>query len=81
MIKKSDAQARLQRTYEAEIEALEKRIDERLVEQELPLRFAVNNCAGPVIKAIMEKYQKEGGYTVRLDHGDQREPCCDLVFS
>jgi hypothetical protein len=81
MIKKSEVEARLRKTYEKEVERLEETIDAALVTQDLPIRISVEGISRVAIVVIKEKYEREGGYTVTRSFGDQREPCNDLVLS
>jgi hypothetical protein len=80
MIKKSEVEARLRKTYEKEVERLEKTIDAVLVTADLPIRISVEGISRTAIDAIKEKYEREGGYTVMRSFGDQRDPCNDLVL-
>lgn len=81
MIKKSEVEERLRKTYEKDVERLEQTIDSILVKQNLPIRVSVEGFSRVAIDAVKEKYEKEGGYAVKREFGDQRDPCNDLVLS
>jgi isopropylmalate/homocitrate/citramalate synthase len=81
MIKKSEIEDKLRKTYEEEIERLEKAIDKALSTNRIPMRISVEGFQKVSIETIKEKYEKCGGYTVQRSFGDQRDPCNDLLFS
>lgn len=82
MLPKNQIVSRQQNARAAAIKDLENKIDKALETADgLPVTVDVDGVDLTVVNAIKEKYEKEGGYTVRISTGDQREWFKNLVLA
>jgi hypothetical protein len=82
MLPKNQIVSRQRNARAAAIKDLENKIDKALETADgLPVTVDVDGVDLTVVNAVKEKYEKEGGYTVRISTGDQREWFKNLVLA
>lgn len=81
MISKGDATKVQLDKHAAAAKALEERIDLAIKGQDsLVVRVDVDGCPMNVVAQVTKKYEI-GGWTCKIEHGDQRDPGTTLVLS